>query len=180
MKITFNTVLNILLAGVIVLFISRHFYKQPGFVNGEPAPDFTATTIGGEPFQLSALRGQYVLLDFWGSWCGPCRKENPALAQVYAQYQNARFKGAEGFAIVSIGIEENEGRWRRAIERDGLRWPYHILDKASSLRFFDSELARQFSVREVPTKYLLNEKGVIIAVNPSAEELGRLLEERAL
>lgn len=180
MKITFNTLLNILLVGMIALFIGRYFYQQPRFVNGEPAPDFTASTIGGEPFQLSGLRGQYVLIDFWGSWCGPCRQENPGLVHLYDKFQQARFQKAEGFAIVSIGVEDDEARWRRAIERDGLHWPYHILDRASSLRFFDSELAQKFGVKQVPTKYLLNEKGQIIAVNPSVEELGRILEERLM
>ena len=178
MKITFNTLLNILLAGMIALFIGRYFYQQPRFVNGESTPDFTATTITGEQLELSSLRGNYVLLDFWGSWCGPCRQENPRLVQLYDKYQNTSFQQAESFVVISIGIEENENRWRRAIERDGLHWPHHILDKASSLRFFDSELAQQFGVKQVPTKYLLNEKGLIIAVNPSAEELDRLLGER--
>ncbi|MCB0595812.1 MAG: TlpA family protein disulfide reductase [Lewinellaceae bacterium] len=180
MKITFNTLLNILLAGMIALFIGRYFYQQPRFVNGESAPDFAAATLSGEQLQLSSLRGHYVLIDFWGSWCGPCRKEHPALVQLYDKYQNAVFQQAEGFKLVSIGIEENEDRWRRAIERDGLHWPYHILDKASSLRFFDSELARQFGVKQVPTRYLLNAKGQIIAVNPSVEELDRLLGEKIL
>ena len=178
MKITFNTILNILLAGMIALFIGRYFYKQPSFVNGELTPDFTATTITGEQLQLSSLRGNYVLLDFWGSWCGPCRQENPGLVQLYDKYQNTSFQQAESFVVVSIGIEENESRWRRAIERDGLHWPHHILDTATSLRFFDSELAQQFGVKQVPTKYLLNEKGLIIAVNPSVKELDRLLGER--
>ena len=178
MKITFNTILNILLVGMIALFIGRYFYQQPRFVNGESTPDFTATTITGEQLELSSLRGNYVLLDFWGSWCGPCRQENPRLVQLYDKYQNTSFQQAESFVVISIGIEENENRWRRAIERDGLHWPHHILDKASSLRFFDSELAQQFGVKQVPTKYLLNEKGLIIAVNPSAEELDRLLGER--
>ena len=178
MKITFNTLLNILLVGMIALFIGRYFYKQPSFVNGESTPDFTAMTINGEQLQLSGLRGNYVLLDFWGSWCGPCRQENPGLVQLYDKYQNTSFQQAESFVVVSIGIEENESRWRRAIERDGLHWPHHILDKATSLRFFDSELAQQFGVKQVPTKYLLNEKGLIIAVNPSVKELDRLLGER--
>ena len=147
-------------------------------MNGELTPDFTATTITGEQLQLSSLRGNYVLLDFWGSWCGPCRQENPGLVQLYDKYQNTSFQQAESFVVVSIGIEENESRWRRAIERDGLHWPHHILDTATSLRFFDSELAQQFGVKQVPTKYLLNEKGLIIAVNPSVKELDRLLGER--
>lgn len=175
MKITFNALLNILLVVVAGLFIGRYFYQQPRFVNGEPAPDFTAMAIGGQQLRLSGLQGQYVLIDFWGSWCGPCRRDNPRLVQLYRKYHRAAFREAEGFEMVSIGIEENEGRWRSAIERDGLFWPYQILDKATSLRFFDSELAKKFGVKKVPTKYLLNPKGQIIAVNPSVEELDEIL-----
>lgn len=178
MKIKFNTILNILLVLVIGLLIGKHFYMKPRFIQGESTPDFTATTLGGENFRLSSLKGNYVLLDFWGSWCGPCRVENPGLVQLYARYGAARFKDAEGFHIVSIGIEDNEARWRRAIEQDGLSWPYHILDLASSLRFFNSEIAAVFGVKQLPTKYLLNPKGQIIAVNPSVQELARLLEEK--
>ncbi len=178
MKITFNAILNVLLVAMIALFIGRYFYKQARFVNGETTPDFTAATISGEQLRLSGLRGHYVLISFWGSWCGPCRKENPGLVQLYNKYKDANFQQAEGFEVVGIGIEENEARWRRAIESDGLDWPYHILDKASSLRFFDSELAQKFGVKQVPTKYLLDEKGRIIAVNPSVEEMDKLLGER--
>ncbi|MCB0570974.1 MAG: TlpA family protein disulfide reductase [Phaeodactylibacter sp.] len=178
MKITFNTILNILLVLVAGLFIGKHFYMKPRFINGESTPDFTATTLSGENLQLSALKGQYILLDFWGSWCGPCRAEAPVLKQLYARYNGARFEDASGFQIVSIGIEDNEARWRRAIEQDGLEWPYHVLDLASSLRFFNSPVATSFGIKQVPTKYLLNPKGQIIAVNPSAREIARLLEEK--
>ncbi|MCB0616476.1 MAG: TlpA family protein disulfide reductase [Phaeodactylibacter sp.] len=180
MKIKFNTVLNILLVLAVGLLIGKHFYMKPRFINGETTPDFTASTLGGQPLQLSSLKGQYVLLDFWGSWCGPCRAESPGMVQLYAKYGQAGFKDAESFQIVSIGVEENEARWRRAIEQDGLNWPYQVLDLASSLRFFDSEIATRFGVKQVPTKYLLNPKGQIIAVNPSLKELDQMLGEKVV
>lgn len=170
-KVTFGRVLNLLIAGVVVLIIGRYFYMKPRFVNGEAVPTLSATLRNGEAFELSDLRGHYVLLDFWGSWCGPCRAENPGLVALHRAFENAEFDEAKGLAIVSIGIEEDRGRWERAIKRDSLYWPYHIFDQATSLRFFDSPIANDFGVKQLPTKYLLNPSGHIIAVNPSIDEL---------
>jgi thiol-disulfide isomerase/thioredoxin len=174
-KFNFNTLLNILLVLVLALFVGRYFYFKPRLIQGEAAPDFSAQTLNGETLRLSDWRGHYVLLDFWGSWCGPCRAENPGLVQLHQKYGAAAFQDAAGFRILSIGVEDNEARWRRAIAQDGLDWPGHIFDQATSLRFFDSEIAALFGVKQVPAKFLLNPKGAIIAVNPSIKELDKLL-----
>lgn len=179
-KITFGKVLNLLIISVVLLIIGRYFYMKPRFIHGERVPAIQAQLKNGQAFELSDLRGQYVLLDFWGSWCGPCRAENPGLVQLYKDFGSAGFTDAEGFSIVSIGVEDNSARWERAIAQDGLDWPYHILDKATSLRFFDGEIANDFGVKQVPTKYLLNPEGRIIAVNPTVEEVReRLAAQRA-
>jgi thiol-disulfide isomerase/thioredoxin len=174
-RITFNTILNVLLVGMVALFIGRYFYTKPRHINGEAAPDFTAQTLDGRQVSLSNLKGKYVLIDFWGSWCGPCRAENPRLVSLYRKYRDTRFKDADGFEIVSIAVEKDPERWQRAIRADNLLWPYHILDQASSLKFFDSPLASLYGVKALPTKYLLNGDGVIIGVNLSAEEIEKAL-----
>ncbi|MEQ8707235.1 MAG: TlpA disulfide reductase family protein [Phaeodactylibacter sp.] len=175
-KITFGKVLNVLIIGVVLLIIGRYFYMKPRFINGERVPAIEAELKNGATFNLSDLRGQYVLLDFWGSWCGPCRAENPELVKLNASFAQAAFESAEGFAIVSIGVEENRDRWERAIAQDGLNWPYHIMDKATSLRFFDGKIANDFGIKQVPTKYLLNPEGQIIAVDPTVEQVRDRLE----
>ncbi|HKK78162.1 MAG TPA: TlpA disulfide reductase family protein, partial [Phaeodactylibacter sp.] len=120
LKLNFNTILSLLAIGLVALFVGRYFYMKPGMVNGEQAPGFEAQLLNGEDFRLSELKGQYVLIDFWGSWCPPCRKENPELVDLYHKYKQTNFEQAQGFTIVSIGVEENRERWLNAIQRDEL------------------------------------------------------------
>lgn len=149
--------------------------KMPKFDDGQKAPDFAAQTFKGEDFKLSELQGNIVLLDFWGSWCGPCLKENPQLVRLYNTYKSTQFKNADKFIVVSIGLEKNESNWHRAIESYNLDWPYHI----SHLKRMRDPIAKLYGVREIPTKYLIDEKGNIIGVNQSFEELDAYLAKRA-
>lgn len=166
----------VLLVGGFI--VGQYFYKLPKFVNGETALDFSVTLNDQETFHLSDLKGNFVLLDFWGSWCGPCRAQNRDLVRLHKKFENARFQKAKGFEIVSVGVETNADRWQRAIAKDGLNWTYHILDKATSLRFFDSPIAKLYGVKELPTTYLINEEGFIMGVNLSIEEIDKLLSNR--
>lgn len=167
--------LALVLLATLILF-GRYWYMKPRFIQGEKAPAFTASLRDGASFSLSDLNGHFVLLDFWGSWCAPCRAENPEWVALNRQYEQAAFREAKGFVIVSIGIEKDEARWRNAIEKDGLYWPYQVLDKAESLRFFDSPLARIYGVKQLPSSFLLNPEGVIIATNPRPEAVSAILE----
>lgn len=180
MKFNINTILNILLVVMAAFLIGRYFYLKPAFKDGEQAPGFSARLIDGEAFHLSDLEGRYVLLDFWGSWCGPCRAKNPELVELYHKYKEVRFQGAEGFEIVSVGIERNENSWRQAIARDGLAWPYHILDMTSSRKFFNGRIADLYGVKQVPTTFLIDEKGFIIGVDMSASKIDRMLSEKKI
>ena len=178
LKKGFNIITNVLIILVIGLFIARYFYMKPKFVNGETAPVFSAALPQGQSFELAQLRGSYVLLDFWGSWCGPCRAESPGLVQLYQKYRDQTFKDAAGFEVVSVGIERNEESWKKAIQVLNLDWPYHILDLSSSMKFFNGAIADQYGIKEVPTKFLLNPDGVIIGVNQSPREIDKLLSKK--
>lgn len=165
----------LIIAVVALYFGGRHFYFKPKFINGEDVPNIKAQLIDGADFDLKQLTGKYVLVDFWGSWCGPCRQESPQMVELHQRFSDQSFKDASGFEIVSVAIETDEGRWRNAIERDGLDWPYHI----GQFDRFSSPIAKEFGVREIPTKYLLNPKGQIIGVNLSFDEMTDLLASRS-
>jgi thiol-disulfide isomerase/thioredoxin len=169
-----NKLLNILLVLLIAGYAGYYFYKLPKYNNGQKAPQFEASLINGEVFNLSDLEGKYVLIDFWGSWCGPCRRENPDLVELYNKYNNSTFADASGFEVISIGVENREASWKKAIKKDGLEWPYHI----AQMDRFESPIVSQYGVKEIPTKYLLNEKGEIIGVNLDIAEIDRMLERR--
>ncbi|MEO5906212.1 MAG: TlpA disulfide reductase family protein [Saprospiraceae bacterium] len=162
------------IVAVLIFKTGKTWYLKPGLVNGEKASDFTGELPDGSSFQLSDLKGNYVLLNFWGSWCGPCRGEHPQLVMLHKEFKGKSFSDASGFEIVSIGIEENEASWSRAIQLDSLNWKYHHLEQS----MFEGPIAKAFNVRQLPTKFLLNPDGVIIAVDPSLDKVAGILKER--
>ena len=143
---------------------------------GKTAPDFDGELLNGKAFALEDLRGQYVLLDFWGSWCAPCRRDNPNLVRLYQQFNGKDYKDAKGFEIVSVALEKDDRRWAKAIIKDGLNWPYHLL-RTSKLVAMDG-LALKYGVKDLPTKFLINPKGEILGVNQSYQELANYLESK--
>ena len=161
---------------VAALFVYNFYIKPPGSSIGEKAPQFSGTLINGEPFSLSDLRGQYVLIDFWGSWCAPCRKDFPHLRNMYSKFKDQAFQDASGFEIVSIALEKSDKQTRKIIEREELNWPYHIIDVRRAVLM--SPYALKYGVSEVPTKILINPDGEIMGFNLSFEEMARILTNR--
>jgi len=174
MKKTFSKISNIILVLVILGFVGYKIYQLPKFSDGEIAPGFQAELINGDSFTLSDLNGSYVLLDFWGSWCGPCRQESPDLVKLHGAFNGKKFNDAKGFEVVSVAIETNEKRWKKAITSDRLNWPHHIVQ----LDRFNGAIAQEYGVREIPTKYLLDTKGEILMVNPSFDKLTTFFQEK--
>jgi len=135
---------------------------------GKKAPNFTQNDPDGNPISLSDFQGKYLLIDFWASWCGPCRQENPNLVKAYAVYKD------KGFEILGVSLDNKDGKeaWLKAIEKDGLTWP-----QVSDLNYWNNEVARMYGVRAVPQSYLLDLAGVIIAQNLRGNALEEKLAE---
>jgi thiol-disulfide isomerase/thioredoxin len=165
MKNARNLVILALLAIVAYVFYQ---YRQPRFVAGEPVPAVAFSLPNGDRAQLSDLRGKYVLLQFWGSWCGPCRRENPELVAMYRHFHD------RGLEIVSIGLEQNARAWQQAIANDGMSWPYHAMESAE----FDGEITRLFNIRSIPATFLINPEGVIMGVNLKPIYMEKMLKEK--
>ncbi len=168
-----NKVLNILLVFIIASYIIWYFYKQPKYGSGEIAQNFDATLIDGSDFKLTDLRGKYILLDFWGSWCGPCRRENSSLVNLYQELRSMEINADGEFEIVSVAIETKRDNWEKAIQSDGLNWKYHI----GEFERFKSPIATLYGVKEIPTKYLISPEGRILLVNPSLDKVREYMTE---
>ena len=151
---------------VIGFLVIRYFYFQPKFMVGASIPSFTAELKNGEFFSTDEMDKSYVLYDFWGSWCGPCRKENKNLVKLYDE-----FGKNENFSIVSIAIETEEMAWKKAILQDQLNWKYHIVQTER----FKSPIAQLFGIKEIPTSYMVNPKGKIVGVNMTYPEMKSFL-----
>jgi len=141
------------------------YSRTKNLVIGGTAPDFTMKTHEGTDLNLKELRGKYVLLDFWASWCGPCRKENPNVVKVYNEYKD------QGFEILSISLDKNKGRWLQAIKKDQLDW-YHVSD----LKGWSNRVGKMYNVHSVPYQILLDPDGKIIATGMRANSPTNSLE----
>ena len=130
------------------------------------AAEISLPGVDGKTRKLSDLRGKYVLLDFWATWCGPCRKENPNVVKAYNKYHD------KGFEVFSVSIDDPRQRdkWLQVIKSDGMIWENHVLD-------FQRVAQQQYQVRSIPSTYLIDPEGKIVATNVRGAQLEMMLEK---
>lgn len=134
---------------------------------GQPAPDIALTSPDGKVIRLSSLRGQVVLIDFWASWCGPCRKENPFTVEIYEAYKN------KGFTVYSVSLDQNKAAWLKAIQKDGLVWENHVSD----LKGWRNQAAADYGVEAIPATFLVDRNGTIVAKDVHGGELDKAVRK---
>ncbi len=147
--------------------------KRHGFEHTK-AIDFKAELLDGSTFEFKDLKGKYVLLDFWGSWCGPCRRANKGVVELHDEFNGKIFQDADGFEIVSVAIENDEVPWKAAIEKDQLDWKHHIITYRSD----EHRISKQYGIKSIPAPILIGPDGDIIGYKWSERKMRRYLKDK--
>jgi len=146
--------------------VEQQIQQASKLMVGAEAPEITQATPNGKTSSLSDLRGKVVLLDFWASWCGPCRRDNPKVVKIYNKYKN------QGFEVFGVSLDGNKDRWLKAIEKDQLTWTH-----VSDLKKWKSAAAQLYGVKSIPQTFLLDKEGKILAKNLKGPALEQKIQE---
>jgi thiol-disulfide isomerase/thioredoxin len=126
----------------------------------DPRVSIKLPTVKGDSLTLASVKGKVILLDFWASWCGPCRFANRQLVKLYAKYK------AKGFEIFSVSLDEDKGDWKKAITKDKITWL-----QVNDPRGWNAQTAVNWNISQLPTTYLINKKGDVVSIDPEGKEL---------
>ncbi len=147
-----------------------------GPLENQEVPETVLPDTADQIIDLASVRGSMVLVNFWASWCRPCRDKNPEITQLYSRFHDKSFENGDGFEVFSISLDRNKDAWIKAINDDQLVWPWH----GSNLMRFEDELVEQYGVNSIPISFIIDGNGKLVKRTSNMNEVAEILEAQML